>query len=233
MGGPNGRDPLFDPLLWPSLHPLAKSGEGRPFWPSQTYGGATWPNPHPMAKRGMAIPNLRGAYMAKGERGPPSLAIPLRGGCLYGLRGGWGVPTWPKREVGEPFGPFGHPLREGPTWPKKGGLRPYGQNPNLRPLWPNEGGPSPTGEAPPLRPLFGQKCVWPSPTLRPMGEGGSLWPKERLAIPLPTPTGGAGAFGLWEWAAAPSLRPERGAFGYMMAKGERLPRPKGRAPLRP
>jgi len=101
-----------------------------------------------------------------------------------------GAPTWPKREVGEPFGPFGHPLREGPTWPKKGALRPYGQNPNLRPLWPNEGGPSPTGEAPPFGPFlaksafgpplpfglwereapFGQRSVWPS-LCQPLREG--------------------------------------------------------------
>jgi len=39
----------------------------------------------------------RGAYMAK-EGDPP-----------HGLRGGWGVPTWPKREVGSPSAPLAIP----------------------------------------------------------------------------------------------------------------------------
>jgi len=149
-------------------------------------GGATWPNPHPMAKRGMAIPNLRGAYMAKGERGPPSLAIPLRGGCLYGLRGGWGVPTWPKREVGEPFGPFGQ--RRGgrgatsALWPKE------------RPAWPKEGclhGQRPGGERFPLWPPPPMGAIWPKERegRPPMAKGGGYMAKRAFGPPLAIPYG--------------------------------------------
>jgi hypothetical protein len=57
------------------------------------------------------------------------MAIPTYGTGAYMPKEGWGVPTWPKREVGEPFGPLAIPYGgagaymakgETPTWPKRG-----------------------------------------------------------------------------------------------------------------
>jgi hypothetical protein len=111
-------------------------------------------------------------------------------GCLHGQRRGgerlplWpslGVPTWPKREVGEPFGPlWPSPTYGVPTWPSPAdGAAPMAKRGMAIPLA------KPLPSAPMAKRAFGH----------PFGH------------PL---RGGWLPFGLRVRAAGPSLRPERG-----------------------
>ena len=158
----------------------------------------------------------RGAYMAKEGAGK----------CLHGQIGG----------KGERLRAYGQ--RRGLHGQKKGAYMAKGR----------EGSASLFGH-PHLWGLSGQKKgrdgpLWP--------KVGATWPKERLALLWPSPTGGAhprplpslakgrapltgwdSPSALWERAAAPSLRPERGAFGHPIANGEGAPLTYGRAPLYP
>jgi hypothetical protein len=128
---------------------MAKGGPLRPLWPKEregrpplTKGGGPvwpkegWPSPPTGGTAPLAIPHLRGAYMAKeGGRGAlrPPLAIPHLRGAYMAIPSGWGGPYGQKRD-GHPFGqtpPFG-PDGQKSVWPS---------------LWP-----SPTGWVAPLRP---------------------------------------------------------------------------------
>jgi hypothetical protein len=138
--------------------PMAKEGEAGERLPGQKRGrdGPLWPS------QTYGVPT----WPKKGRGAPPSLAIP------------WGAYMAKEREVGEPIGPFGPPLREGTAPLAKGGEA----GGALRPLWP-----SPTGGDGP----FGQR------------RGGRGSPSAPLAIPhlraagayMAIPSGWGGPYG--------------------------------------
>jgi hypothetical protein len=150
---------------------MAKGGPLRPLWP----------------KKG----RLGSAYMTKREGGTAPFGHPTPTGCLHGQRRGgerlplWpslGVPTWPKREVGEPFGPLWPSPKGGSLHDQRRGGRGSPSAslaiPHLREAGAYMAIPSgwggPYGQKRDGHP-DGQKSIWPSPPFG-LWESGSLWP---------------------------------------------------------
>jgi hypothetical protein len=136
---------------------MAKGGPLRPLWPKEREG-----------RPPLAIPHLRGAYMAKEGEGSASLfGHPL--GCLHGQReGGRGAlrPLWPSPTYG----------RQVPTWPSSA---------DGAALMTKKRDGHPFGQTPPFGP-DGQKSVWPSLWPSPTGWAAPLRPKGAGGGPLPT-----------------------------------------------